>query len=433
MISESESALTRADKRFNFFAALSDAVGWPLGVAFLSQTTILPIFLHHLGATNTEVGALPALYNLLIFLPGFLVVRYLGQRRRARGYLFWVALFERLAIVPLAVLTPLWAVSHPEWLIAVLFACIGVHAGMMGINQPAYWVVIGKSIPAHWRGRLFGYAGGIAGVLGIGLDRVLGHLLSGPNGGFPLGYSQCFWIGFGLMMVSFLPLGIMREPAAVPISGDDPHTGHYWRDSRAAWRANQGFRRFIYGQVMFNLSTLAMPFFVLEAGRRLHVGSGAVAGYTATLILAGSFGGLAWGAWSDKAGNRAVLVASSVFAVCAAVFAPLAPSGAMFYIVFTAIALATAGVGIAGNNIMMEYAGSSREIALYTAMFNTITALPRALAPLLGGLLADRLGGFHAVFWLSAALAFVSVLLTLRADEPRHAAIVGMGAGQAPI
>ena len=420
MTPETGPELSRSDKKFNFGIALLDAVGWPLGAVFLSQTTLLPIFLRHLGATNTQVGALPALYSILVFLPGLLVVGHLGQRRRARGYLWWVALMERLAIVPLAILTPLWAETHPGWLIAALFLCISVHAGMMGLNQPAYWVVIGKSIPAHWRGRLFGYAGGIAGVVGIGLDHVLSRLLSGPDGGFPHGYSVCFWIGFALMTVSFMPLGIIREPSALPAAGDDPHTGHYGHDSRRVWRTNHGFRRFLYGQILFYLAAMATPFFVLEAGQRLSAGAGAVAGYTATLILVGSFGGLGWGAWSDRVGNKAVILASAACAVAAAVLAPLVPSPVLFYGVFAALALATAGAGIAGNNMVMEYAGTSRDIPLYTAMYNAVTAFPRALAPLLGGLIADRLGSYHVVFALSGMFAFLSLLLTLRAQEPRQ-------------
>ena len=89
----------------------------------------------------------------------------------------------------------------------------------MGLNQPAYWVVVGKSVPAAWRGRLYGYAGGVAGVLGLGMDALLRHLLSGPNGGFPSGYALGFFIGFLLMTLSVLPLGVIREPAGQPAPG----------------------------------------------------------------------------------------------------------------------------------------------------------------------------------------------------------------------
>ncbi len=132
--------MTRADKKFNFAACLTDAVGWPLGGALFSNTTILPLFLKHLGASNTAIGCLPALYNLLMFLPGFLVVGYLNRLPRARGYLFTVALIERFALLGLVPLTLLWGRTHPGWLIAALFGAITVHAGAMGsISRPTGW------------------------------------------------------------------------------------------------------------------------------------------------------------------------------------------------------------------------------------------------------------------------------------------------------
>ena len=82
-------------------------------------------------------------------------------------------------------------------------------------------------------------------------------------------------------------------------------------------------------------------------------------------------------------------------------------------------------MNIAGNNIVMEYAGSPREIPLYTAIYNAVTALPRAAAPLLGGLIADHAGGYRALFVLSALLAVAALLLTGRAGEPRRGEALG--------
>ena len=187
-----ETSLSRSDKRWNFVACLIDAVGWPLGAALFSLQTIFPVFLEHLGAGNLAIGALPALYNLLLFLPGLGVAGYISRLRRARGYLFWVAIAERLALLPLALLTLLWGRTHPHWLLAAVFVCIGFHAAMMGLNQPAYWVVVGKCVPQHWRGRLFGYAGGVAGLLGLGVERLLRHFLSGPSAASRTATGICF-------------------------------------------------------------------------------------------------------------------------------------------------------------------------------------------------------------------------------------------------
>ena len=132
-------------------------------------------------------------------------------------------------------------------------------------------------------------------------------------------------------------------------------------------------------------------------------------------------GAWAGGAWGDRAGNKIVLLVACARTVSASALALLASSPLLFYGVFLLLALGTAGMNIAGNNIVMEYAGSPREIPLYTAVYNAVTALPRAAAPLLGGLIADRAGGYETLFLLAAALAAAALLLTGRAGEPRHA------------
>lgn len=414
-------ALSRADKRFNFGACLIDSVGWPLGMAFFSVTTILPVLMHRLGAGNVEIGALPALYYLLWFVPGLLVARYTGQLRQARLFLVAMAIVERLALLPLVFLLPLWGASHPAWMLAALFACIAVHAAAMGLNQPAYYLVIGKCIPALWRGRMFGYAGGVAGVLGIGVDAALRRLLSGPDGGFARGYADCFALGFVILMASCLPLGMVREPVEAPHAppGGD---GHYGRASLRVWREHHDFRRFLYAQMLLQLAAMALPFFVLHATHRLHAGTGAVAGYTATLILASSFGSLGWGAWADRSGNRRVVLASAGCAALSACLAVIVSTASAFYGVFAFAALASAGLSIAGMNLVMEYAALPAAIPLYTALYNLVTALPRAAAPLLGGWIADRAGGYLPVFVLSLGLSLGGLLLMRRAGEPRRPA-----------
>ena len=134
----------------------------------------------------------------------------------------------------------------------------------------------------------------------------------------------------------------------------------------------------------------------------------------------GTFGSLAWGAWADRAGNKIVLLAATLCALAASILALAAPGPLVFSGVFALTGLGMAGVSIAGNNMVMEYAGTPRDIPLYTALFNAVTALPRAAAPLLGGLLAD-LAGYRVVFILAALLALASLILTRRASEPRHA------------
>jgi cyanate permease len=413
----------REDRIYNFVSCLIDAIGFPLGIAFFSSTTILPLLLRRLGADDVLVGALPAIANLLTFLPGFLTVGYLNRRKRVRGYLFWVAIAERLCLLPLVPLTAAWGRTHPDWLIAAVFACLICHTTWMGLNQPAYWVAVGKTIPSQWRGRLFGYAGGLAGVLSIGIERVMSRFL-GPSGAFPTGFSQCFLIGFSILIVSMMPLGTLREPSLtqeeIEHSPDDLGPAGLVRQMRRVWADDTGFRRFLYSYIAIQCATIAGPFYILHAVRDVHVSAADAAGFTGTMVFVSSFGGLLWGAWADRAGNRIVLILGALICAFAAMGAVFATTVAAFYAVFAALALGTAGTVLAGFNIVMEFAHEPRAIPVYAATANAITALPRALAPLIGGALASYLGGYGICFGLSAALSCFGALMALGIADPRR-------------
>lgn len=417
---ESDSQSKSFDRKYNFVSCLIDAVGWPLGMAFFSTVTVIPALMGELDANNRLVGALVSLINLFVFLPGFLIVAYIGKLPRVRGYLLLVALAERFALIPLIPLTLLWGRPHPGWLLSALFTCLCLNALFMGLNQPAYWIVLGKCIPVNRRGRLFGVAGGLAGILGIGVDKTLHKLLSGAGGGFPGGYAEAFTIGFVIMTVSVLPLGFVREGVSPARTEGDAHSGHYWRDSKTVLRSSPGFKGFLVSQVPFNLVGLATPFFVLYATRKLGALPESLAVYTAVLVLASSFGSVVWGAWSDSRGNKVVMAAGSVCLLLGSAAALAAGTPGTFTFVFLLSALGGSAAMIAGNNIVLEYASAERDIPLYNTMYNLATVFPRTVAPLVGGLLADQAGGYRVVFMIATALAIFSVFCSLGIKEPRN-------------
>lgn len=413
-------AASPSDTRFNFLCCLVDAIGWPLGIAFFSTSTLGPLFLSHLHASNLLIGLLPAMIGLGYFAPGLLVVNRISRLPRARGWLFWIAIGERIPLLLIALVTALWGSAQPVDLLIGFFVLYGLHALFLGVNQPAYWVVVGKTIPTTLRGRLFGYGGLGAGLLGFLIDPITRHFLHGRDGGFPFGFAYCFLIGFVIELVSVLPLGIVREPIGRAASDGDPHAGHYKQDGLKVWRADANLRRFLWSQMASAVRTAAIPFFMLACVSSFHVGAGAVAAYTTISVVAGALGAPFWGAWADRRGNREVLVVSQAFGLIAALLAWLAPSPMTYYVIFAAGALGAWGVGLAANNLAMELAPTPRDIPLYTALNNALPTPFLVLAPLAGGLVADHFG-YVPTFIVAAAASLASLVLAWCIREPRHA------------
>jgi Major Facilitator Superfamily len=397
--------MTRRDKQINFLICLADAVGFPLGIAFFSTQTILPAFLDRCGASPATLGALNGLSSLLILGPGLLTVGVLQRLKHVRWWLFWVALIERLFLLPLAFLAPLWGKTHPDWLIAATFLGFCGHSLAMGFNIPAYWTAIGKTIPVHWRGRLFGIAGGLAGVCTLGTEWLLRHVVLGRP--FPDGYGLGFGIGFAILTVSIIPFLFLREPDGR--SDETPKAldrAALW----STWRADARFRRLGYSQIVFALTQVAVPFLALFAVQRFGEARADLALYTAVSIFAGSIAALLIGWLADRWGNRPMVFVACIAAAAGFLMALVAPTGKSFAGVFVLGALATAGIDLAASNLMMELAGEASRIPLYSSLYNVVRALPRMVAPWLGGL-AVHVIGYGPLMGFAAVAALASLVL----------------------
>jgi MFS family permease len=409
-------SLTRKDKIINFIICMIDALGFPAGIAFFADRTIIPTFLQECGASKVTIGALLGLASLLQLGLGLFVIRVLGKQKRLKFYLFWVALLERLCLLPLAFLAPLWGESNKNLLILAVFLCYGGHSACMGVNIPAYWTVVAKAIPPHWRGRMFGVAGGIAGVMGFGTEWFMEHVvLAGPNHGFPNGFGHGFHLGFWILTLSIVPFLWLREPESVLNEGADVPAAPLLDIPalRAVWQEDHRFRRFARSLSLFMLCNMAASFFVLDARQRFGDGAN-IALYTATGVVVGSLGSLVIGWLADKHGNLRMVLFSCGLALCAFLTALAAPSGTIYAGVFALWALSTAGVDLAAGNFMMQMAGTPTRIPLYSALFNIVRAIPRAIAPLVGGVFVERYGQTY-LMWICCALCIISLSLLVKA------------------
>jgi MFS family permease len=409
------------DQRYNFLSCLVDASGWGLGIAFFSTSTIVPAFLSRLGAGNIVIGLLPAFITAAYNMPGALIANHIARLPRARPFLFTVALIERvpLLLMGIAALT-LHGPTLLLWTFLVLYA---LHSVALGINQPAYWIFIAKTIPAPWRGRLFGFAGLVGGTLGFAVLPITDHFLNGPASTLIRGFGWCFVIGSLIEFVSCMPLAFVREPMSIQPAApgvDILNKGRFGN----IWRSSQPFRRFIWGQFFFSIWMISTPFYLLDGIRRLHVTDAQCGLYTSLGVVITAFGGSLWGVVSDRRGNRLILIASALSGLVASVYALIAPSPALLSVVFGFSALAVAGVGLSGYNITMEFAPTERDVPHYTAFYNAAVSPVRAIAFVSGGLIAERFG-YAPVFILSAVAAAISIALTLRLVEPRHSNVGG--------
>ena len=399
--------------RFNYFACFFDAVGFPLGISFFSHITILPLFIRALTDKTIWIGLIGAISNSGFFLPQLIAASWIERMPIKRRYVLRLAFIERLAIFAVVPLTIVLGASAPQTLLIVFFIAFIVHNFSMGFNGPAYFDLVAKVVAPNRRGRMYGVAGGIGGLLGILGAWTAKVLLERYE--FPLNFSLCFLIGFVVLTVTVVPLGFVDEPPS-PAQARKSWL-RYIRGAGRIFRSDLNFRRFVQSQVFVSAFEAVLGFFTAYALDEMGATAGDVAGFTGVLMAGRMIGDPFWGYMADRRGNRLVLVINIALACGVISMAIWTRTVGLFYIVFAIASFNQSGISIPSFNIAMEFA-PPQSLPTYTALRSSITAPFRALLPLIVGAAVTPIG-YRPVFAVATILLSVAWVLMWRVNEPR--------------
>ena len=161
-----------------------------VGLAFASQSTILPAFAAHLGAPNVVIGAIPAVMTLGWFLPSLFAA---GTHRVARAEAPVhpaLPIWERVPFIGLALAAFFLADRAPAAALGVMLLMLLIVTGVGGVLMPAWMDVIGRVIPVTLRGRFFAFANLAASVGGLGGSVATASILAAVPA--PASYGVCF-------------------------------------------------------------------------------------------------------------------------------------------------------------------------------------------------------------------------------------------------
>lgn len=411
------------DQRRNVVVNLLDGGAWLFGISFMSATTILPVFLRHLTGSPVLIGLVPALLDMGWFLPQLFIAPYVQGRKRQYGLVLGLGLIERLPFILLPLL--LWlapGLTLPGRLsLAVFFGLLLMRALGAGFVAPAWQELIARLIPVRMRGRFFSYQQFVGNLLALGGAALAGLILQRYP--YPTNFILSFSIGAVGIMLSWVCLALSREPDLdLPPPAHQQFNAAYVRRLQQILRADHNFRAFLMSRACAYLGTMPMGFLAVALITRFSLSDAQAGVFNTWLILGGSVGNLLWGAIADRIGYKVVLYASTTLWMLALALALVAPGVALAYVVFAMVGIATAGTLVADLGMVMEF-GTEAERPTYIGLGRSVTAPFLAIAPLLGGFIAQV--SSYAVLML-AALPFAALsvyLLQKHVREPRLVAL----------
>ncbi|MCR4426747.1 MAG: MFS transporter [Firmicutes bacterium] len=414
----SKTVVSRRDARRNYLIFFVDGFGFPLGLSVISASTIIPLLLTQLGASNLVIGLIPALQNLGSMAPGILVAPFIERVPFKRRWLVGVGIGERLVILSVAFAIMALGASRPDALIAYIIGAWTLFHTLSGINLPSYFCLVSKCIPAEQRGGLYGWSGAVGGVLGVLGAQAAGVIL--VRTAFPTGFAWLFAIAFVVLTATLIPFLWTVEPRDVP-SRDRRTLREYSGAAARMLRTDSNLAGVIAALGLMSFALTATSFYSTYAVRVLGAGAIDVARFTAVSIGVTVVTSPLLGRVADRHGHRTVLEMSAASFAAAAALAFLAQSVAAVYVVLGLAYVGMSGLAVSQTLILTECAPSHQDVIMYTSVSWLLLAPVRTVAPIVAGWISDALGfGFMFGVTLGAGLLTMAVL-RLWAREPRAA------------
>jgi hypothetical protein len=413
------------DIRWNlFWIALTGAL-FECGAAFV-DAAVVALFVARLTASALAVGAAEAISRFGWLLPQLLAASY-AQRLRYRKPIYLVAGWGRAgALGILASVLVLFAEPEPSpgqvGLLTLFFTLWTVFSLVSGLAGVPYNDVVGRAIPADRRSRLLAGRVFVGGALGVGAGVAIRAILGSAEVTPLVSYGLIFAAGAAVLTLSTLCFAAVREPPA-PASARRVGFTEFLTDGVRVVRHDARVRLFVLAQLVGGLTTMAAPFYMLQALRLQHAAEADVG----TFVAAQTLGALAlnplWGWWGDRAGKlsllKAVAAASLLGPILAMLLPPLselAPGVAVpgYVLVFCSQGAVSSGRVVAELGYLMEISPDERRPE-YSAYTNALVA-PSRLLPLLAGSLVEWMS-FHALFGLAAAAVAGRLVVLSRLDR----------------
>jgi MFS family permease len=409
----------RKHLRHNTIVNLLDGAFFGSALGFASFVTVLPLFVSSLTDSALLIGLIPAIHSMGWQLPQLFTANRLSQEKVYRPTVLKATIHERLPFIGLALLAWFSTSLDRRVALALTFMLLVWQGLGGGFAANAWQSMIGKIIPSERRGTFFGLQSAAANLLSSGAAVVAGLILARFVS--PKNFSIVFLLAAASMGISFFFLSRTHEPESLQPEPPVP-AQMFWSNLGTILQRDGNFRWFLGSRMLSQLAVMAFSFYTVYVVRYHGLSEVEVGVMTGVLLGVQTLANPLVGWIGDRWSQRLALEIGAVAAALSAILAWWAPSPGWFYLVFILAGVANAALWTVTLAMTLKF-GREAERPVYIGLSNTLVAPATILAPVLGGLLADRFG-YAAAFQASAlgGLATVAVLqFFVRDPQPQPA------------
>lgn len=403
---------------FNFVVNVIDGAGFGFALGFASFSTIIPLFVSSLTDSAILIGLIPAVHVLGWQLPQLFTARKVSQSARFKPMVLFMTIQERLPFLTMAGVAWFLPVIGSKIALVLMFFMLAWQACGGGFTATPWQSMIAKIVPTGRWGLFFGTQAAAASLFSS-LSAVLAGLILDRNDS-PLDFTLCFLFSAVGMIISYVFLSMTREEESHPTNNAQSQD-QFWSNLLIILKHDVNFRRFLLTRILAQVATMGFAFYTVYAVRQLGVSEASVGIMTGVLTIVQTAANPLMGWLGDHWIHRGVMIVGLSSAVLSSIVAWQAPDAAWFFLVFALAGIANVGIWTISMTITLEF-GNDTQRPAYIGLANTLVAPTAFIVPLLGGILADRLG-YPSAFIVSSigGIATIFVLVFMLRTPKEYA------------
>jgi len=410
---ERAAAFVARNFRWNFTILLVEACAFFAGLAFFDGSTVLPVLLSKLHASDAVIGFTRLMQSVGYSLPALFAAHWIHGRTHHKGYLLLTAGISRAGLIFAPIVLLAWGASRPQFALVGLLAFTSLFWLMDGACAVSWLDIVAKAIPPRARGRLFGTMQTLMGLLAILCGALVAKVLQSPSLPFPRNFALLAALWCACAWLSELALAFLREPTGEVAHDDEkPPFIAYVRRAGPMLRRYPRVARLVLFRLLLDGSGMAGPFYVLYARHDLHVSLRMVGIFVMVQNMGRLATGPLWGWIADRhspvTGLR-IMTAAIVLMPLAALAASVAGPW-MLAAVFFLMGGTQDGLWMLTSNLLLE--STSPAERPFAVGVSSLLLAPTALYGLAGGILAQYTS-YPGVFTWSLAFAVAGAVAML--------------------
>jgi MFS family permease len=402
-------------RRRNYLIYAAEGSFFIASGAFINAQTVMPALVVELGGDTVTVGILSVFVYFGVFIPQLFSARIVETIVWKKRWILAAGLAHRMLALGMGVAVLLFGGRHPA---LTLWLMIGFYASMqmgIGFATPGWYDMLAKLIDSSARGKLFG----IRASIGSGGAFLCGLLLTWFLHAFPFPYNYGIGmvLAFIFQMASFFSqVWLVEDVPSQPIPRRSLPA--YFSEMAPIIRNDHAFRRFLVGCALLTVAAMPVGFYAVYALSEFHVSISIIGEFTVIIVVSQMVSALVSGYMVDRFGNKRGIIIGATALLLASATATVAPSLAVFRLVFVFLGIHLGTEMYARYNIALELSAPHRS-STYIGLMNTLVA-PFYLSGLLGGLLSAWIG-FRGIFIIALLFSISGILFFVgKITDPRR-------------